>query len=45
MKPIYQAYAAKRGLNGRVSFLGALHDRGLFARLARAYVYVLPSER
>jgi glycosyltransferase involved in cell wall biosynthesis len=45
MKPIYQAYAAKRGLNGRVSFLGALHDRELFARLSRAYVYVLPSER
>lgn len=45
MRAFYEAYARRRGLMGRVRFLGPLPDGELMKRLAGAYIYVLPSER
>jgi glycosyltransferase involved in cell wall biosynthesis len=45
MRPKYEEYVRRRGLQDRVQFSGALDDGRLIEKLASAYVYVLPSVR
>lgn len=45
MGEFYRSFAASKGLNGSVRFLGALDDGEVARQLRSSYVYVLPSIR